>query len=137
MFLFEYRGLKGTFYIQPDQGGDYDLSYDPDGNPVSKNFDLLLEYGDAAADRLAERKKIHGATTMPDAAVAGGAIRPTNPPPASSTQQTELCPECGAGTTWKSIKKKDGSMGRVLECANPEHTDFRSGRTFAHTVRWA
>lgn len=93
--LFDYRGLKFTYYPTMMEGGDYDLTYNSEtGLPQSGTVKALFEYGDVIANTLRE-------SPMTEEVARQGAqpqARASNYPPQTQAapweQEPLFCKQC-------------------------------------------
>lgn len=139
VWLYEYRGLKGTFRIpedEQDSNGEIvsEIYYCEDGTTRSPRVDKAFAYADIIADRLdAERAKggllqaaqqatnaepINQTQYTPPSAPAGVPAMGGTPTGYAAPQQADqVCPQCGGALG----PVKQTSRGGVRECLQQLH----------------
>lgn len=110
---------------------DEEASIDTLRQMTHDDYEEIVNASIAAEDAYILMNGIEAPTGMVGAAVAHGAVQaPPMRNPASSQQNSEKCPECGADGVWKTTRTNK----RVLECSNPNH---KNDKGYAFAIRWA
>lgn len=133
--LWDYRGLKMTFYPIPKTDGSYDLydEVDEDGEPKSERVNATFDYADAVAREL--RRRLPESGHLVAAAVESGAI------PVMGQQQggqpQDVCDNCGGEARWTPYRiiksgRDAGKSKRSLECTS----GCKNDRGYPRTIRW-